>query len=505
MNRTSAPPRPIGATVPVLLALLWCLALPAAASAAPEGESPLAISPAPAEFAKTTVGFQSSSQDFEVLNAGPETVGVDGAYVDGADSGQFNFQGTDCGSLEPGESCTVQISFSPHSEGLKQATLRVVASGHDDATAALSGTGVPAQLEFTPGSYDFGTRWVYESTEATLQLTNSGEARVQLSGIDVVGPDTGAFWNGYSDCWSGPEGWLEAGASCSVQVHFQPHDTRDFEAGVKASVHGDGFTATLTGRGGQALMVPDSNPVDFGAVTTGGFGTPRTIEITNHGDIAGAFFIAVVAGGDAGSFDLLDEDCSGAPVEPGHSCHVRIRFAPQDAGPRQARLALFGDNDGGTMIALRGDGIASAATLSPGWASFGARRVGRRSKARWFVVRNEAAAPIVVNGVALVGADPDQFLLAGDECTGEVLAAGQECRARVRFAPDSRGLKTARLRVAGTAGTLTALLRGRGKAARPAAGERRKKRFRFRHNRAIGGKRPGGKRVMAARVAGLRR
>ncbi len=353
----------------------------------------------------------------------------------------------------------------------------------------------PAQLSFQPGSYDFGTQWVYQGSEAGFQLTNDGEAPVQLGGLDVVGPGSNVFWTGGNSCWGSSGGWIEPGQSCWVQVYFQPQDTVSYEASLRATVNGEAFTAPLSGRGGRAVVEADANPFDFGAETVGASGPVRTITLTNNGDLPGAFFIAVIAGGDGASFQLVDENCSGEPVLPGASCVAHVRFRPQGTGPKVARLALFGNDEGGTMIALTGEGVAAAATLIPDAFDFGEQAAGSRGPAHAFVVHNEGSTPLGLGTVALVGADPDQFALAEDDCTGTLLAAGDECLLRVRFAPDSAGVKAATLRVGSEAGAFTAALGGRGTPAHEvaAAGQarshpkvrRHRFRRRFRRGRTI--------------------
>jgi len=91
----------------------------------------------------------------------------------------------------------------------------------------------------------------------------------------------------------------------------------------------------------------------------------RTITLTNNGNFEGGFFIAVIAGGDVASFQLVDENCTGIPVAPGASCTAHVRFTPQSTGPKAARLAFFGDSEGGTMVGLTGVGT-SAEKLAAG-------------------------------------------------------------------------------------------------------------------------------------------
>ena len=161
---------------------------------------------------------------------------------------------------------------------------------------------------------------------------------------------------------------------------------------------------------------------------------------------------------------------------PSASCTAQVRFRPQDAGPKAAYMAFFGDNDGGAMVGLKGEGVAPAVTLAPSAFDFGLQAAGSKSEGHAFAVRNDGATALDLGAVAIVGADLDQFALAGDECTGETLAPGAECLVRVRFTPDSAGVKAAKLRIASDSGTFLAALSGAGTdvgaQCRPARGRR---------------------------------
>jgi hypothetical protein len=63
--------------------------------------------------------------------------------------------------------------------------------------------------------------------------------------------------------------------------------------------------------------------------------------------------------------------------------------------------------------------------------------------AQTLTVHNGGAAPLVVSGFELGGADPDDYLL-GDGCQAPI-AVGASCRIGVRFAPQAQGPSTATL------------------------------------------------------------
>lgn len=444
------------------IALLVMLALPASGLAAPgpEGTGTLKVSPSPIVLPTTTVGNQSNPVNVQIGYEGEGEVSIEKVVLDTAEPGEFFYNGSNCGNLFEGQGCEASVGLKPNSAGEKHATLVVEFAGErPDESFEVSGKGAAPQFSFTPGSYDFGLIQVNNSNTTSFQLTNTGEASVQFGNFEIVGSGQNSFWTGSSNCWGS---WLEPGQSCYIEVGFNPRDAIAYEAELRTNENGSSFGANLSGFGGRAAVEPATNPVDFGSVTAGSLGPIQTIVLTNNGNYPGNFFIAVIAGGDSGSFRLLDENCSANPVLPTATCIAHVRFTPQSAGPKVARLALFGDSEGGTMVFLTGEGIAPAVTLAPSSFDFGSQQIGTRSDAHSFVVRNEGGTSLDLGGVSIVGADLDQFALAGDECTGATLAPGAECLLRVRFAPDGHGAKAATLRVGSDAGAFTAALSGTG-------------------------------------------
>jgi hypothetical protein len=341
----------------VLASTLCLAAFPAAGLAVDGEEAPLlTFSPTPVELVKTTAGAESPTQAVDVYNAGGVPLAVDSIAIEGGDSGDFKFQGSSCGWIDPGQQCSVSVSFAPAAPGAKTATLAVKLKEAPEQVVTLQGEAVPAELAFTPASYDFGIQRVNRGEgSGSLQLANEGAAAVQLGWLGISGPDSNNFWTSGGDCWNGR--WLAPGESCTVGVGFNPWDPVPYVAALQAHVNGDTFAAALTGHGGRAVVEATVAPVAFAATPVGSPGPVRTIELVNNGNLPASFFIAVIAGGSVGSFQLLDEDCTAAPLAPGASCRARVRFAPQELGVKSARLALFGDDEGGVMVILSGEGL----------------------------------------------------------------------------------------------------------------------------------------------------
>jgi hypothetical protein len=265
----------------------------------------------------------------------------------------------------------------------------------------------PPQLAIEPGSYDFGLQPLnWGSRETGFQLHNVGTEAFQVGSPQIVGSGSEAFWANNSPCYGS---YLQPGESCWVQVYFSPHDAVEYTAQFRVSVGSYSFGADLTGTGGRASFSPNSNPVDFGAAEVGSAGVTREIQITNTGNMAGGVFIAVVAGGAIGSFQILDENCTGVELAPAATCTVQVRFQPVSEGVKKAMLGLFGESEGPTPIFLTGVGTApdpeparaaapgSAASVSPpdvarAPAAAHAHSKGNRRKHRYFKRHHRRAA-----------------------------------------------------------------------------------------------------------------
>jgi hypothetical protein len=219
------------------------------------------------------------------------------------------------------------------------------------------------QLAIEPGSHDFGLLPLnWGSRETSFTLRNVGSEALQVGSPQIVGPGQEAFWADYSPCYGSN---LQPGESCSVRVYFGPHDAVEYTAQLRVGVGSYSFGADLAGTGGRATFAPSSNPTDFGVAKVGSAGTTRQIEITNTGNMPGGMFIAVIAGGAIGSFQILDENCTGVELVPAATCTVQVRFQPISEGVKKATLGLFGEGEGPTPIVLTGVGTAPDPAPAP--------------------------------------------------------------------------------------------------------------------------------------------
>jgi hypothetical protein len=107
---------------------------------------------------------------------------------------------------------------------------------------------------------------------------------------------------------------------------------------------------------------------------------------------------------------------------------------------------------------FRNVSLPVAAAGAPG--DFGSQAVGTMGAAKTVTVTNTGAAPLKVTSVR---SSSDDFVVSGESCVGERIAAGATCAARVRFAPTATGSRSGTLSIAGNSASAgTAALTGTG-------------------------------------------
>jgi hypothetical protein len=242
--------------------------------------------------------------------------------------------------------------------GFLAAMLVTMAARPVAGLAAPEGSESPAppQLVFDPDHYDFGLQPLnWGAQQTTFQLRNASTEAFQIDGSQISGPGSGAFWTGNSNCYGAT---LQPGEACYAQIYFGPHDADEYTAQFSVNVGSESFSADLSGTGGRAAFTPATATTDFGVAKVGSTGMTREIAIANTGNMPGGVFIAVIAGGAIGSFQILDENCTGVELLPAATCTIQVRFQPVSEGVKKAMLGLFGDSEGPMPIVLTGVGAA---------------------------------------------------------------------------------------------------------------------------------------------------
>jgi hypothetical protein len=207
----------------------------------------VAVSPASLNFGN--VGLTSTSTlSVVVTNVGLAPVPSSNLSIAGTNVGQFA-QTSTCASLLPvGNSCTVNVSFTPSGAGSKSASLRIAPLGGATVTAvALTGTGVAPAYTVTPAQVDFGsTPRNTQGANQYITVSITGTWGLPLTTINLVGLNPGQF-KMTNNC----PARLELG-NCVVEVRFMPTSTGIKRASLRVAP-GNGIAPQLVSLTGIGL------------------------------------------------------------------------------------------------------------------------------------------------------------------------------------------------------------------------------------------------------------
>ena len=206
---------------------------------------------------------------------------------------------------------------------------------------------------------------------------------------------------------------------------------------------------------------------DFGAQGTGVSSQPQTFTITDQGNSPLIIDSVSLTGADAGQFAVSSDNCSGQTVQPSGSCTVNASFTPNATGPIAALLAITSNDPAAPTLSIQlsGNGVLSpVGTLAPVSYDFGSATEGVIST-ELFTLTNQGSSGLVVSTVSISGANPTQFAIQSDGCTGKSLSSSGSCQVTVVFAPTAAQSDTAQLSFAtnsSVTAALTATLNGAG-------------------------------------------
>ena len=226
------------------------------------------LAPLTQDFGSQAVGFTGSPQTFTWTNNSSFATTVKSTSVTGTD---FDLVNNGCqGTIAPGTSCQIIVTFTPTALGARPGSLNVVSAGNT-LTASLTGTGTPG-YSFAGGPLNFGSLDVTASTTQNLTLTSLASGALPVPVFTTTGP--------YTVSTAACGGSLAAGASCKVAVTFLPTTTGQQNGAVGVASSNpiyNGLTAALSGTGVDfaiAISPPSGIVVAGDSVTSIGTLTP---------------------------------------------------------------------------------------------------------------------------------------------------------------------------------------------------------------------------------------
>jgi hypothetical protein len=428
-----------------LAALAVALALTGSGASA---ISPGVFTAAPDNVAFGHVAASSPQTITETLtNGGNSTVTISSDSLSGPDQGDFSLSADSChGAVDPGLTCSVDITFTPSSSGSESASLDIA---DDDPSSPqsvpLTGTGVADEFSVTGGPLDFGDQRVgTTSTSQSVLLTNNTDYDANPPNASVSGSNAGDF-----DA-TGCTGTVSANTACAVTVAFTPGATGNRSATLAVA----GQQVALSGNGTNPNAQVSPGSIDFGNQPLHVVSQTETITLQNTGTAPLNYTSVGVTGSDPGDFSVSDTGCAAVgTLAPTDTCGITVAFNPTATGARSAVVSVNdSDPQNGTQtVNVSGMGTPSSVGFSPASVTYtNPIPAGTASPPHVVTVRNLTSSPMPITGTALGGANPRNFLRSADTCTGKTLQPNDTCTIRVTFTPSAVGRRTAVLSVRDT-------------------------------------------------------
>jgi hypothetical protein len=317
----------------------------------------LVPSPAGVNFGSVTTST-TSTQSVQVTNSGSTVVTI--SQVATAGSGFSAGSVSLPLSVNPGQSTTFKVMFSPASTGTVRGSLNISSNASNPSlTVSLAGTGVSAAaLTISPTSLNFGNVQVGTSQTQNAVVLNSGGSSADISKVTVSG-------TGYTASGLNVPLTLVAGQSASFTISFTPQATGTVSGSVTLSSTALVPPIALSGSGtsaGQLTASPGS--LTFGSVVVGTTGTQSASLTANSASVT------VSAATSTDPEFSISGIIFPITISAGKTVPFNVIFAPTASGTASANLTFSTSAPSSPIIGLSGSGTAPpqhSVTLS--WSS----------------------------------------------------------------------------------------------------------------------------------------
>jgi hypothetical protein len=402
------------------------------------------------DFGPIDVGSTTGQSNVQITNTGTETVTFSGFSLAGSDPGDFTISNNNCGTtLTVGASCTVGLTFTPQSTGVRTGTLKIT----DNAVGSpqslpLDGIGQAVTMTLDiPEAFSFGVANIATSVSQHAYVYNVGTAPVTFSSITIAGADASDFALGQTTCTGSA---IAPGSSCYFYVSFTPTAGGIRTANVQfadnatgspqaVALNGVGQTPSLT------LVLPQA--VTLPLTLVGSNSQSPAIYVSNLGTAVVTLSNVVITGTNASEFAISGGTCTaGANIAAGSDCYLYITFAPTVAGNAVAAVK-FTDNATGSpqSIALSGVGQASTFALAlPPSITLPPTTIGSTVQSAANYIYNVGTSTVTLTNVAITGTNASEFTITGGNCTaGASINSGSYCYIYITFTPTGIGNQAA--------------------------------------------------------------
>jgi hypothetical protein len=406
--------------------------------------SEISLSQTSVVFDQQVVGVASLPQTVYYYNQSNATVNLTSVVLTGADFSMTNGCVTSVGALS---FCNIKITFKPTGTGVLSGNIVITDSAPGSPrTITLSGTGVSAaapQATVTPTSLTFASQPLGTTSAAqNINLTNSGEANLTVTGISLGGTNM-ADYGQTNTCQPVPF-TLVPGFSCTISVTFKPLATgaRTASVSIADNAAGSPQTVTLTGTGAAGttpLVTFTPSSLNFANVPINTTSASQAATLTNTG--AAPLSISSIpqpTGTVAGDFAQTNNCPIATNIPVNGTCTITVTFTPTST-INQTGAVPVNDNTPSNpdMLPLAGNGTAPEVNLSATTLAFGNQAHGTTSTAKTVTVENSGSLALSISSITAT----TNYNIVNNTCPSSpnTLGPGLTCTFGVTFSPTITG------------------------------------------------------------------
>jgi len=304
----------------------------------------ISVTSASHDYGGMDVGSSSPAQTFAVNNTGDAELLIGTISVTGTNANEFSIQNDNCSTqtLTPLGTCTVDIVFSPTSEGSKSANLSIPSNDPDTPQSNVQLTGV-GMVE---------THTITASAGSNGSISPSGVVTVD-NGADqqfTITPDTGYHVGDVK---------IDGSSVGPVLTYNFTNVAADHT--IKATFEADTYP--------DIFVTPASH--DFGSLDVGSSSPAQTFTVNNTGDAELLIGTIYLTGTNATEFSIQNDNCSNQTLTPSGTCTVDIIFSPTSEGAKSADLSLTSNDPDAPQSNVQLTGVGNAPPqsiqLNSGW------------------------------------------------------------------------------------------------------------------------------------------
>ena len=278
----------------------------------------ISAAPASLNHGSVALGASSAPKAITVKNTGKSDLIINSVNTTGTDGADFN-QTNDCGTIQPGGSCLVNVTFTPILPYANKTAMIAISSNDPKKpllNIKLSGQVPPPAIAATPAALNFGKLpFGTLSSSKSVTVKNNGLSGLVIASTVISGTNPGDF-TATSTC-----GTIQKGGSCAIKVVFAPlvaKVTRSASLNITSndpkkptlSLKLSGSSSSPPGATLQSIAVTPVNPSIPTGLTnqftaTGKYSDGTTQDITSSATwTSGTTSVAKVAAGGATGMGL---------------------------------------------------------------------------------------------------------------------------------------------------------------------------------------------------------